>query len=168
MHNYTSFLFMDNKTQRLSDIKNIIHNEHITSQEELLKKLISLGYNITQATLSRDLKLLKVAKMPGNDGSYHYVLPEPIMAGNIVCVTDKQSIKGFLSIEFSENIGVIKTIPAFSHTVASAIDSLKLSSILGTVAGNDTIIFVIRQGYTAQQVKESLFKSYPDLADKLL
>jgi transcriptional regulator of arginine metabolism len=159
---------MDNKAQRLSEIKKIIHNEHITSQEELLKKLISLGYNITQATLSRDLKLLKIAKMPGNNGSYHYVLPDSINANSIIDTTDKQSIEGFLSIEFSENIGVIKTIPAFSHTVASAIDSLKHPSIIGTVAGNDTVIFIIKQEYTPQQVKEALLKYYPDLIDKLV
>lgn len=159
---------MDSKSQRLTEIKKIIQNEHVTSQDELLKNLISIGFNITQATLSRDLKLLKVAKMPGRDGLYCYVLPNAITSVHRNSNTEKLSLEGFLSIEFSGNIGVIKTVPAFSHTIASVIDSIDLRPIIGTLAGNDTIIFAIREGFTSQDVKAVLLKEFPDLIDKLL
>ncbi len=158
---------MDSKSHRLADIKKIIQTEQITSQEELLNILISIGYKITQATLSRDLKLLKVAKMPGSNGLYCYVLPNAITSvhtGN----TDKHSLEGFLSIEFSGNLGVIKTVPAFSHTIASTIDACNFPQIIGTLAGNDTILFAVREGYAANDVKDALLKEFPDLIDKLL
>lgn len=159
---------MENKSQRLADIKTIIQTEHVTSQDSLLQNLISKGYHITQATLSRDLKLLKVAKMPDGAGSYRYVLPNAITSQHIKNSSDKKTMDGFLSIEFSGNLGVIKTIPAFSHTVASAIDSSEINSILGTIAGNDTIICVIREGHQPSDVHKELLKKFPDLVDKLL
>jgi len=158
---------MENKSQRLAEIKRIIQSEHVTSQDELLQKLISQGYLITQATLSRDLKLLKVAKMPDGGGSYRYVLPNAITSVHISS-SSKQTMDGFLSIEFSGNIGVIKTVPAFSHTVASAIDAADVTSILGTLAGNDTVLLVTREGFTSSDVKQALLKEFPDLIDKLL
>jgi transcriptional regulator of arginine metabolism len=158
---------MDNKSQRLTEIKKIIHSGHLTSQEELLNQLISKGFQITQATLSRDLKLLKVAKMPDGEGSYRYVLPNDITAIH-TSPAGKQTMDGFLSLEFSGNMGVIKTIPAFSHTIASAIDALNISSIMGTLAGNDTILFVIREGYSSVEVRQAMIKEFPDLIDKLL
>ena len=159
---------MDSKSQRLTETKRIIQNEHVTSQDELLKTLISKGFNITQATLSRDLKLLKVSKMPDSNGVYRYVLPNAIITTQTSSNYDKHSLEGFLSIEFSGNIGVIKTVPAFSHTIASTIDSYDIQPIVGTLAGNDTIIFAVREGFTPTQVKKALIKKFPDLIDKLL
>lgn len=158
---------MENKSQRLATIKRIIQTEHVTSQDELLKNLISQGYHLTQATLSRDLKLLKVAKMPDGSGSYRYALPANFSAASTSNAT-KHSLDGFLAIEFSGNLGVIKTVPAFSHTVASAIDAIPIDSIIGTLAGNDTIIFVVREGFTQADVRQALLKEFPDLLDKLL
>ena len=158
---------MDSKSQRLTEIKRIIQDEQVTSQDALLKTLISLEFNITQATLSRDLKLLKVAKMPDNSGLYRYVLPN-VINSQTNSNYDKHSLEGFLSIEFSGNIGVIKTVPAFSHTIASTIDLYNIQPIIGTLAGNDTIIFAVREGFTSAQVKKALIKEFPDLIDKLL
>jgi len=159
---------MENKRQRLAQITKIIQKERVTSQEELLHTLISLGYSTTQATLSRDLKLLKVAKMPDGQGSYRYVMPNAITSEHIQPHMGNNSLEGLLSIEFSGNMGVIKTVPAFSHTVALALDNAGLPEIAGTLAGNDTILFVIRQGYSDQEVSRALKKQFPDIVDKLL
>ena len=159
---------MDNKSQRLAEIKKIIQNEQVNSQDELLKNLNSIGFHVTQATLSRDLKLLKVAKMPDNQGSYRYVLPNMQAAVQHSISSDKHSLEGFISIEISGNIGVINTIPAFSHTISSTIDACKFPAIAGTLAGNDTILFAVREGYTSKDVKDALLKEFPDLIDKLL
>lgn len=162
------YTYMEQRSQRLSDIKKIIQTEQVSSQDNLLKNLISKGYHITQATLSRDLKLLKVAKMPDASGIYRYVLPQNIEQHDIISSSDKTSVDGFLSIEFSGNIGVINTIPAFSHTIASAIDNANMESIAGTLAGNDTIIFVIREDHNPNNVRKELSKKFPDLVNKLL
>ena len=106
--------------------------------------------------------------MPDGSGSYRYMLPDAFGAEHIKNNADKTTTDGFLSIEFSGNLGVIKTIPAFSHTVASAIDNSEVRSIAGTLAGNDTIICVIREGHSSSDVKKELLKKFPDLVDKLL
>lgn len=159
---------MDNKSQRLTEIKNIIQNEQVTSQESLLRNLVSKGFIVTQATLSRDLKLLKVAKMPDGEGSYRYVLPGSINNIPQTFSAGKRPLDGFVSIETNVNVGVIHTLPAFSHTISSSIDALQLDPIAGTIAGDDTIIFAIREGYTSDDVKEALRKEFPNLIDKLL
>jgi len=159
---------MDNKSQRLAEIKKIIQNEQVNSQDELLKNLLSTGFHVTQATLSRDLKLLKIAKMPDNNGSYLYVLPNSQNFATKRSNTDSHSLDGLLSIEFNENVGVIKTLPAYSPAIASTIDNCGLLPIAGTLAGEDTIIFVVRRGYNENDVKNALLKEFPDLIDKLL
>ncbi len=157
---------MEGKSQRLAEIQRIIQAEFIASQDELLSKLLFAGFQITQATLSRDLKQLKVAKMPDAKGSYRYVLPKTLTAVHATR-NPKQTMEGFLSIEFSGNIGVIKTVPAFSHTIASAIDAAAVQAIAGSLAGNDTVMLIIRQGYSAADVNQLLLKEFPDLIDKL-
>lgn len=160
---------MENKNNRLFRIIEIIRKEPVSSQDRLLKKLRDQGFEVTQATLSRDLKQLQVAKVPGPDGSYRYVLPsnpesiEPDHLGQ-----EKHSLEGFLSLEFSGRMGVIRTVPAYSHTIASAIDRAGFRSIAGTVAGNDTIIFVIREGHSPHQVREELLEAFPGIPGKIL
>ncbi len=160
---------MDNKGQRLAQLTKIIQNEQIESQDQLLDRLASLGYNITQATLSRDLKLLKVAKMFDGLGAYRYVLANSLAAEQITpAETGKQHLQGFVSLEFSGTMGVIRTIPAFSHTIAPRPDHAMLPEIIGTLAGNDTIFFVIREGFTRKQVVDSLLKKFPEIVDKII
>ena len=159
---------MEDKYQRLSTILRIIQENQVTSQEQLLGKLRSEGFDITQATLSRDLKHLKVAKLPGSKGAYHYVLPASrSYAASEDDPSTASSLEGFLSLEFSGNVGVIRTVPAYSHTIASALDSANFKSIAGTVAGNDTIILVIREGYTREDIRANLVSAFPGLIDKM-
>lgn len=160
---------MKKKNNRLSQIIEILREGKVSSQEEFLEKLRSQGFDVTQATLSRDLKQLRVAKVPGPDGSYRYVLPsnpEPIEMDHVA--KEKHSLEGFLSLEFSGRMGVIRTVPAYSHTIASAIDRAGFRSIVGTVAGNDTIIFVIREGHSPHQVREELLESFPGITGKII
>ncbi|MDR4000962.1 MAG: arginine repressor, partial [Hallella sp.] len=107
------------------------------------------GFTLTQATLSRDLKQLKVAKAASMNGKYVYVLPnetmyrrshKPLSAGEML------SNPGFLSINFSGNLGVIKTRPGYASSIAYNIDNSNVPEILGTIAGDDTIIIVLREG----------------------
>jgi transcriptional regulator of arginine metabolism len=160
---------MEKKYNRLSYIKQVIQEEAIPSQEELLEKLRGQGFELTQATLSRDLKRLKVYKAPGPDGSYRYVLPSHAESkGADSSGQESHSLEGFLSLEFSGRMGVIRTVPAYSHTIASAIDQTAFQSIAGTVAGNDTIIFVIREGHSPHQVREELLEAFPGITGKII
>ncbi len=160
--------WMESKNQRLAHISDIIQNEQVTSQEQLLKTLLSQGFAVTQATLSRDLKKLKIAKVPSTDGTYQYVLPNSSVSASMSDFSGSSNIlNGLISVELSANMGVIKTIPAFSSTISAAIDSRKLKSLAGTIAGDDTIFFVIREKFSHSDVKKELIEKFPELENKL-
>ena len=133
---------MRERQNRLAKIKELMKANRIDSQEMLLELLTREGYNVTQATLSRDLKMLKVGKISDGWSGYYYALPE----NELISESEKSYIqdvrRGVLSIEFSRNIGVIKTRQGHADSVALALDILAIPEILGTVAGDDTI-FVI-------------------------
>ena len=144
---------MKSKNSRLDAIKIIISSKEVGSQEELLQELAKEGFRLTQATLSRDLKQLKVAKAASMNGNYVYVLPNNTMY--------KQN--GFISIEFSANLAVIKTRPGYASSLAYDIDNRNFDEILGTIAGDDTIMLVIREGCTRAGVKNALSLIIPNI-----
>lgn len=157
---------MENKSLRLALITNIIQNEEVDSQDRLLQILISKGCSVTQATLSRDLKLLKVFKRPASDGRYLYTLQNGSVE-KMPAQKSASSLDGFISIEFSGNLAVIKTVPAFAQPISQAIDDLGVPSIISTIAGNDTILVVIRNGFSQKSVAQSLIQHFPELTDKI-
>lgn len=153
-------------------IRRLVGKHKISSQESLLYLLEQEGYALTQATLSRDIKALKIAKWPSHEGSYLYVLPqesqikqEEPMANDIASdfITN-----GFVSIDFSGNMVVIKTKPAHASSIAAIIDSANPYEILGTIAGDDTIFIVIREGIGKQDLIKTLKQILPNLKDKLI
>ena len=157
---------MKTKNCRLDSIKMIISSKEIGSQEELLQELAKEGFQLTQATLSRDLKQLKVAKAASMNGNYVYVLPNNTMYKRMV---DPQSASemlrhnGFISIEFSNNVAVIKTRPGYASSLAFDIDDSKFHEIIGTIAGDDTIILSIREGCSKTSVKQALAHVIPTI-----
>ena len=152
---------MPSKVERLKTIKSIISKEKIETQDELLGRLKDKGYVVTQATLSRDLNELKVAKIKDSSDKSIYVLPEKIISSTPVPSSPKNALDGFISLELSKNIGVIKTIPAFSHTIASAIDYANIPEVLGTLAGNDIVIIVFAEDVTHEQAVGALKRDLP-------
>ncbi|KAA6320467.1 Arginine repressor, partial [termite gut metagenome] len=138
---------MKKKKNRLDVIKLIISGKEIGSQEELLQELYNEGFEVTQATLSRDLKQLKVAKAANINGKYVYVMPNDIMYKRPVSHTTSEMMvnNGFISLQFSNNLAVIKTRPGYASGMAYDIDNRECRDILGTVAGDDTIILVLRE-----------------------
>ncbi len=155
------------KAQRLNAIHNIISTQKVSSQEELLSLLEEEGFMTTQATLSRDLKFLKVAKIPHPEKGYIYELP----SGNskpIEDIHDDFPVSGVLSIDFTGNLAVIKTRPGFANGVASVIDSHDPYEILGTIAGDDTILLINREGISKAHILEVLTLFIPGLKNKVL
>lgn len=157
---------MKSKNSRLDAIKLIISSKEIGSQDELLQELSKEGYVLTQATLSRDLKQLKVAKAASMNGNYVYVLPNNTMYKRMTeqhSVHEMMRYNGFISIEFSGNIAVIRTRPGYASSLAYDIDNREFDEILGTIAGDDTIMLVMREGYTRTDLKSALSLVIPDI-----
>ncbi len=136
------------------------------SQDEVLKALEKEGFKLTQATLSRDLKQLKVAKAASMNGKYVYVLPNDTMYKRIStpkAAMEMLQTSGFLSINFSGNIGVIKTRPGYASSIAYNIDNAAITDILGTIAGDDTILIVIKQGVEEETIIDELSTIIPNI-----
>lgn len=155
---------MKKKTKRLEALKVLISSTEFSSQEEMLQALRKEGFTLTQATLSRDLTLLKVAKAANMNGKYVYVLPNETMYKCIhkpISPLEMLQTPGFISINFSGNIGIIKTRPGYASSIAYNIDASNLPKILGTIAGDDTIVIVIKEGVSHEEVTESLGQLMP-------
>ena len=154
------------KNNRLEALRMIISSQQLGSQEELLAALQREGFKLTQATLSRDLKQLKVAKAASMNGNYVYVLPNETMYKRISTPQQVRTMlqePGFQSINFSGNMGVIKTRPGYASSIAYNIDNNHINEILGTIAGDDTIFIVIKQGYTDREVVAALSNVVPNI-----
>ena len=156
------------KTQRLHVIRQLISDHKVGSQEELLNLLEQEGFSTTQATLSRDLKALKVAKRPDIEGGYAYVLPEDNHDKEEGENGEVFPVSGLESIEFSGNMAVIKTRPGFANSIASVIDSHGPYEVLGTIAGDDTILLISKEGVSRPDVINALSLFMPGLKRKLV
>ena len=157
---------MKEKKNRLETLRMIISSCELGSQDELLEALQNEGFKLTQATLSRDLKQLKVAKAATMNGNYVYVLPNATMYKRVstpMQVKEMMQVPGFRSINFSGNMGVIKTRPGYASSIAYNIDNSDIPQIIGTIAGDDTIFIVIRQGATEQEVVKALNEVVPNM-----
>ena len=156
---------MRNKDSRLEAIKMVVSAQDISSQEELLRELKKVGFKLTQATLSRDLKQLKVAKAASMNGKYVYVLPNNIMYKRSTDQSAGEMLRsnGFISLHFSGNIAVIRTRPGYASSMAYDIDNNEFSDILGTIAGDDTIMLVLREGVTPSKIRQLLAVVIPNI-----
>ena len=123
------------------------------------------GFELTQATLSRDLKQLKVAKAASMNGKYVYVLPNNIMYKRSTDQSAGEMLRnnGFISLQFSGNIAVIRTRPGYASSMAYDIDNNEFSEILGTIAGDDTIMLVLREGVATSKVRQLLSLIIPNI-----
>lgn len=131
------------KSRRHFTVIDIVTNHKIETQEELCEALRKKGFDVTQATVSRDIKELKLVKIPDNSG-YRYALPD---TGGQRCSYERMQrmfADAVISVEHNENMVVIKTLPGSAQAVASTIDNSELDGVLGTVAGDDTILVVLR------------------------
>lgn len=157
---------MKNRKKRVELIVDLIRNECISSQEELGRMLAENGYKVTQATLSRDLKMLHTSKVPTDRGTYIYVLPDGnslkdklLAAGQIDMNANYQS--GFISLTFSGNIAVVKTRNGYAPGLAYDIDISNCPDILGTIPGSNTLFAVLREGLTRQEMYEVMARFVP-------
>lgn len=154
------------KTSRMEALKMLISSQELGSQEEVLQALAKEGYTVTQATLSRDLKQLKVAKAASMNGRYVYVLPNETMykrVPNPRSAREMLMTSGFTSINFSGNMIVIKTRPGYASSIAYNIDNSDIPQTLGTIAGDDTIFLVKKEGTREKDIIDLLAEIIPDI-----
>ena len=154
------------KNTRLETLRLIISSQQLGSQEELLSALQKEGFKLTQATLSRDLKQLKVAKAATMSGNYVYVLPNESMYKRVSTpstVKEMMQMPGFVSLNFSGNMAVIKTRPGYASSIAWNIDNSDLPEFLGTIAGADTILVAIKEGVSHSEAVEALSTVIPNI-----
>lgn len=144
----------DMKRNRQEKIKDLIRSHEIVTQEDLADQLRSAGFDVTQATVSRDIREMRLSKMPAGSGRQKYVfLPQNDhqMGKKYVRVLRD----GFLSIEAAQNILVVKTVSGMAMAVAAAIDAFKFQEVVGSIAGDDTIMMAVR---TVAEANEVMYK----------
>jgi len=160
---------MGNKNARLEVLKMIIGGIELSTQEELLEELGKAGYASTQATLSRDLKQLRIVKAQNAEGKYVYMLPSNRIYRTVSdnhATMDQMSRLGALSVRFSGNLAVVRTLPGHAAHVAYDIDAATLSCVLGTVAGDDTVLVILAEGTAHADALNALGTAVPAIAAK--
>jgi transcriptional regulator of arginine metabolism len=131
------------KTSRHARILELVNEFDINTQEELLSRLNESGYKVTQATVSRDIKELRLLKTLGSDGKYRYT------TGVRNAIDNRSSFENLfsttaLSVDIAENIVVIKTMSGMAQAICASLDNIETENVVGTIAGDDTIFVVVR------------------------
>ncbi len=157
---------MKERITRLKIIRRLIKNYRIESQEELLGYLQKEGFEVTQATLSRDLKLLKVGKVSDGHAGYVYTLPDDDERRESEQIYVQDFLRGYVSIDYSGNIVVIKTFGGHADSVSNALDALNLDEILGTIAGDNCIFACLKEGVSGEEFLQTLKLRIPELEDE--
>lgn len=158
---------MKKRVERQLEIRKIILKGNVHSQEELLKQLKQKGFSLTQATMSRDLKVLQVAKVPHPASGYIYTIAgEGKEAQTAEQLRVNYLVDGFRDLRFSGNLAVLRTLPGYASSFAAVIDRADSWEILGTVAGDDTIMIIQREGISKVDLINALINIMPNLKDK--
>ena len=129
------------KATRHSMIREIIENKDIETQEELAEELGKMGINVTQATVSRDIKELRLLKVQGEKGTYKYATADTAehgLADRFIRIFSESVI----SVVHAQNLVVIKTLPGSAHVAGEAVDSLKIPQVVGTISGDNTLLVI--------------------------
>ncbi len=147
------------KQKRQEKIIELIEQYNIETQEELADRLREAGYDVTQATVSRDIRELHLAKVPGQEGHQKYVRgrnSDQDLGKKYVRVMKE----GIISAETAQNILVVKTVSGMAMAVAAALDAMKLPEIIGSIAGDDTIMCVVKTSLEADHVRAVLLDMF--------
>lgn len=143
------------KKKRHEKIIELITQYEVETQEELVDHLRRDGYKVTQATVSRDIRELKLSKIPGGRGRQKYVAFD----GEETHLGDKYSRvlkEGYVSMELAQNLLVLKTVSGMAMAVAAAVDALKIEEIVGCIAGDNTVMMAMRSEQDARIVMEKI------------
>lgn len=145
------------KTRRQAKILELIQQNNVETQEELSAYLEREGYQVTQATVSRDIRELKLTKIATDNGRQKYA----VIADADIGMLEKYARvlhEGYVSMDIAQNILVIKTVSGMASAVCAAIDAMKMNEVVGSIAGDDTLICIIRTNDDAVMTMKKLRK----------
>jgi len=140
------------KVRRQLKILEIIRNSVVETQEELANQLRQQAIEVTQATVSRDIKELHLVKVPNHDGRYRYALPDGQFSGKQVERMRRIFRECLVNLDAAGNLVVIKTLSGTAGAVGEAVDSLQWPEIVGSIAGDNTVVLIIREETSIQDV----------------
>ena len=145
------------KKRRHEKINELVSRYEIDTQEELADRLCEAGYQVTQATVSRDIRELKLSKVPVGKGRQKYVAftQEESQLGDKY---NRVQREGYVSMDLAQNLLVMKTVPGMAMAVAAAVDALKIEEVVGCIAGDNTIMLALRNEATAAAVMDKIEK----------
>lgn len=143
------------KSSRQSRILEIIGKYEVETQDDLIDMLSKEGFKVTQATISRDIRELKLSKVPTGRGTYRYV-PAHRHSADMNVRFNNALVESILKVDYAGNMIVLKTLPGLASAVATGIDSIHLVEILGCIAGDDTIMIVVRDEESACEIADKL------------
>ena len=140
------------KSKRQAEILRIISEQNIETQEQMLGGLRECGIRATQATISRDIKELNLVKQPAGSGAYRYVVSEIVRPPHHNFAGRLRNIfrEGVTSFDYAQNIVVVKTMPGLASAVCSALDGMEIEGMVGSIAGDDTGLLIMRDNASAQ------------------
>ena len=145
------------KTRRQAKILDLIQRNDVETQEELSAYLVREGFQVTQATVSRDIRELKLTKIAMDNGKQKYAVITDADSGMMEKYA-RVLREGFISMDLAKNIVVIKTVSGMAGAVCAAIDAMKFQEMVGSIAGDDTIICIIRDDEEAIKIMKKLRK----------
>ena len=146
------------KNVRQSEILNIVQSKEIDTQEQLLEELRLRGFTTTQATISRDIKELRLVKELTVSGGYRYALSERKPASGFDTRLRNIFKEGVVSVDVAQNIVVVRTMPGLASAACSALDAMEIEGMVGSLAGDDTGILIMRDNTFAQQFSGEVHK----------
>ena len=146
------------KNVRQSEILNIVRSKDIDTQEQLLEELRARGFTTTQATISRDIKELRLVKELTGTGGYRYALSERKTASTSDTRLRNIFKEGVVSVDVAQNIVVVRTMPGLASAACSALDTMDIEGMVGSLAGDDTGILIMRDNSFAQQFSGEVHK----------
>lgn len=146
------------KNVRQSEILNIVQSKDIDTQEQLLEELRARGFTTTQATISRDIKELRLVKELTGSGGYRYALSERKTSSTSDVRLRNIFKEGVLSVDVAQNIVVVRTMPGLASAACSALDAMEIDGMVGSLAGDDTGILIMRDSSFAQQFNSEVHK----------
>ncbi len=146
------------KFQRQTKILELIEKEPLETQEELSARLREAGFDTTQATVSRDIKELRLIKVMTADGSYRYATAASEQEGGMQIRVRRIFRESVTSVAVAQNIVVIKTLPGLANAAGYAIDAMRDPTVIGTLAGDDTVFCAMRDNESAEVFRENAMK----------
>jgi transcriptional regulator of arginine metabolism len=139
-------------------IKEIITNRLIETQEDLVEALRDSGMQVTQATVSRDMKELMLTKVPAGEGRYKYSIPQEQQRPNPIHKLKRALLDHFVHIDFTDNLVVMKCFPGTANTICALVDNMEWSEVMGTICGDDTILMICRTKKQSGEIVERLLE----------